>query len=130
MHQGTVTRVKNFKATRAFTLIELIVTVVIIGILAGIGLVAYSNITDRAQDTADKTTLESLEREIKVMSAFGPVTLDDISDEVATGADRNGAPGSGYTDVNTNSVVDSGDTFVLGGYTLTVGSGVAETPAS
>ncbi|MFZ1801609.1 MAG: type II secretion system protein [Candidatus Saccharimonas aalborgensis] len=52
-----MTRTNNSRRTTAFTIIELIIVMVLIGILAIIGLVAYNNVQQRASDSTVQTTV-------------------------------------------------------------------------
>lgn len=64
---------------QAFTIVELLVAIVIIGILATLAIVSYSGITDRAVVASLKTNLAANDRKLKAYnSTYGsyPTTLD------------------------------------------------------
>ena len=74
-----------------FTLIELLVVVAIIGILAAVGVVAYSGYTTAAKQNVLKTNFENIERKINLSAQgffngieikFGPY-LDGTGPELA-----------------------------------------------
>lgn len=51
---------KNINTKKGFTIVELLVVIVVIGILAGISLVSYSGVTARANAAAMKANLDSV----------------------------------------------------------------------
>lgn len=55
---------KKHRHSSAFTIVELLVVIVVIGILAAITMVAYSGITSRANDSRGKSDIDSIEKAI------------------------------------------------------------------
>lgn len=54
---------------RGFTIVELLIVIVVIGILAAIVIVAYNGVTGRAYDDAVKSNLVSLAKQMNVYEA-------------------------------------------------------------
>lgn len=52
-----------------FTIVELLIVIVVIGILAAISIVAYSGIQSRANDTRIKTAVNQLEKSMLLWSS-------------------------------------------------------------
>ena len=65
------------RKTRAFTLIELIVVVVVLGILATIAIVGYRAVTDQTNQRSVEEAARSFDRKINTMASFGQD--DDLS---------------------------------------------------
>ena len=63
-----------------FTLVELIIVIVVIGILAAIILVAYSGITAQANDTKYKSNAESVRKVAETINADKGYYPDAVSD--------------------------------------------------
>lgn len=61
---------KNIRGRKAFTMIELIIVIVILGILAGIAIVGYGAVTGKANESAIEQAAGSLDREIRALAAF------------------------------------------------------------
>ena len=55
---------------RAFSLTELIIVLVILGLLAAISIVGYAAVVDRSEDVAAEATAASVEREMRALMAF------------------------------------------------------------
>lgn len=55
---------------RGFTIVELLIVIVVIGILAAITIVAYSGIQDRARFVRDQTNLKTLNSAVIQYQAF------------------------------------------------------------
>ncbi len=70
-----------------FTLVELIIVIVVIGILAAIILVAYSGITAQANDTKYKSTADSIRKVAETINADTgsyPTALNTDKDDFST----------------------------------------------
>lgn len=58
----------NFRKN-GFTIVELLIVIVVIGILAAISIVAYNGIQDRANDTIRRDAAKKLEKAYKLYIA-------------------------------------------------------------
>jgi prepilin-type N-terminal cleavage/methylation domain-containing protein len=63
---------------RAFTLVELIVVIVIMGVLVAVGAFAYNAVMDSARSNADKTHTEQVSKEIKGAVAVRNLDLGQV----------------------------------------------------
>lgn len=64
--------IKNLKKNqKGFTIVELLIVIVVIGILAAIVIVAYNGIQNRAKNTGAQTSAENLAKKVE---AFNSVT--------------------------------------------------------
>src|SRR4051794_21988105 len=77
---------------RAFTLIELIVVVVVLGLLAGIGVVAYGQVVTRSNDRKAALELASLGREAAALAATENRSAWALSDFTAALDDTAAGP--------------------------------------
>ncbi len=57
------------KPSSAFTIIELVIVIVIIGILTAIGIIAYQGLTKRAKETAIKSDLTNARKQLELHKA-------------------------------------------------------------
>ena len=71
---------KMLKKQEGFTLVELTIVVVILGILAGIGVQQYANVQQRAKEAADKANRKVLTNATNMWLILGP-GLDEDPDE-------------------------------------------------
>jgi len=63
------------KKAYGFTIVELLIVIVVIGILAAITIVAYTGIQNRAHDTTVKSDLSSLARKLELYRVDDPANL-------------------------------------------------------
>src|SRR5690606_32811231 len=94
---------------RGFTIVELLIVIVVIGILAAISLVAYSNIQARARDTSRSNAVASIQKALEAYKVqhgvYPPHT--PIGTNAPTGF--NGVWGNSYSySVATNNTWISG----------------------
>ncbi len=69
--------IKLLKNKKGFTLIELIVVIAILGILAIITIPNISGFTDKAKESADIATAETIAKAITILMAEGTITDTD-----------------------------------------------------
>ena len=101
---------------KGFTIVELLIVIIVIGILAAIAFVAYGNVTKKARDserTADAKAISSKAEEYYANNAAYP-TLAQLNAVQGLNAASKVTPTGG-------AIVDCGTT--LGTPTTTVGSG-------
>jgi prepilin-type N-terminal cleavage/methylation domain-containing protein len=65
----SLSHIKKMSAERGFTIVELLIVIVIIGILAAIVIVAYNGITQKANDAGYKQDADSISKAIEGFNA-------------------------------------------------------------
>ena len=65
---------------KAFTLIELIIVIVVLGILATIAIVGYRAVIDRANQASAENAAKSFDRQLGAMAAFGMESNPTMND--------------------------------------------------
>jgi len=73
--------IKTRQQEKGFTIVELLIVVVVIGILAAITIVAYGGITNRANNTKAQTTAANVQKVLEAMNAdkgYYPQTTADF----------------------------------------------------
>lgn len=132
--------IQSFHYTKnGFTIVELLIVIVVIGILAAITIVAYSGVQNRANDTTIKSDMKNLGQRLElyyVDAAVYPYNWDTMSMKVsktAYGANYVPTPGSEYNLIYCRN--DS--TFAIAGgsksgktFSYRPGVGVSEYPGN
>ncbi len=75
---------KHFKRSRAFTIVELLVVIVVIGILAAITIVSYSGITTRARVASLQSDLSNSAQQLKMFYVDNGIYPATISTNCTT----------------------------------------------
>lgn len=66
----SLTNIKSkSQSERGFTIVELLIVVVVIAILAAITIVSYNGITNRANQSASKSTASSVQKKVELYQA-------------------------------------------------------------
>lgn len=76
---------KMLKSQEGFTLVELMIVVVILGILAGIGIQQYGNVTQRAKDAANEANIKVIKSAAQMHIAVTGNAPDSLAALVTAG---------------------------------------------
>jgi prepilin-type N-terminal cleavage/methylation domain len=107
---GTATSGSSPRARR-FTLVELLVVIVVIGILAAIAIPVFLSQADKASDTALKSDLTNAAKLLQVAEANG----DTLPSEITAGQVVDLGSAGTFTSTETLTVKGSGDTLCVEG---------------
>ena len=89
-------------ARRGFTLIEILIVVVILGILAAIVIPQFTNASDEAQESQARTQLQSMRSQVQLYRVKndvlpgGMATPDAVWDALTSATDASGAAQTPY----------------------------------
>ena len=72
------------KKSKGFTIVELLIVIVIIGILAAITIVAFNGVQGRANDSAIKSDLASIAKQIETIKALSPTSSYPTTTELVS----------------------------------------------
>ncbi len=71
------------KRNTGFTIVELLIVIVVIGILAAITIVAFNGVQNRANDTAIRSDLANIAKQLETMKATSSTTTYPTATELA-----------------------------------------------
>jgi len=118
------------RANRGFTLAELLVVIVVIGILAAIAIPVFLSQADKASDTALRSDLTNAAKLLQVAEANG----ETLPSEITAGEVVDLGSAGTFTSSQTLTVTGSGDTLCVEGtsnsgnmYSSDLGSGLRST---
>ena len=78
----SLNQIKAMKSQKGFTIVELVIVIVIIGILAAIVIVAYNGITNRARASKTQSTVDTIVKKAEAYNAENgtyPTTLATLT---------------------------------------------------
>jgi prepilin-type N-terminal cleavage/methylation domain-containing protein len=76
----SLNNIKKMKAERGFTIVELLIVIVVIGILVAITLVAYNGIQNRARTTSAEAAAQTVVKKAEAYNAEEGVYPDAFTD--------------------------------------------------
>jgi prepilin-type N-terminal cleavage/methylation domain-containing protein len=102
--------IKKMKEEKGFTIVELLIVIVVIGILAAIVLIAFNGVQSRAKTTSAKSTASGVQKKIEAYNA-AQTNYPDVTTVANMTSALNGIVDSklegGMTIATTSGVTDS-----------------------
>lgn len=110
------------KNSRGFTIVELLIVIVVIGILAALVIVTYNGIQQKARDTERKTDVNAIHGQVEAYYAQNGKypTLANVNDATFRSANMKGLDAAALQDPKGSSqAVCASSTATCYGYTVT-----------